>query len=354
MKVALNRFSNTVSGMFSMLFGAAARGSDHQRLTQYIIALNRKKTPKGIISEVALCLKDILNYRLFAFVIKTDDGIDVWLDPRMYRKSLESVVIHDFRIDDKKKINYLNHSFQADEQEQKYSLDNLISYDLNEEYCQAKMYMLPIRNMLDYHDEIVNIILTSTSIALSRQMSIALLTSAAALDPLTGCYNRREFETQINRSVAIATRHKSELSLFMFDLDHFKKVNDTYGHQAGDQVLKTVASLVQRNIRSCDVLARYGGEEFIVILTETGINEAVELADRLRLMISRKMIKTDSGTIRVTASFGVAGLTHNAAMSKLIQDADTMLYKAKMNGRNSVMPEMANEVIETKQRSATS
>ncbi len=338
MKGSINRLSQKVSAVFSTLFSAADRQSDHRRLTRYIVTLNQKKNPREIISEVSLCLKDLLNYRLFAFVIKTDRGIDVWLDPRMYKKSLESVIINDFAIKDISNINYLNHAFHPDDKESDCSLKNLISYDLIEENCQAKIYMLPNQTLLNYHDEIVNIILKSTGIAISRQMSIARLTDAAALDPLTGCYNRREFQNQIQRSVADATRHKKPLSIFMFDIDHFKAVNDTHGHPAGDEVLKEISLLVAENMRRGDTLARYGGEEFIAILPETAKHKAIELADRLRQKIQSKEIKTDSGKIRITASFGIAELHPQADSSRLIKDADEMLYKAKLSGRNRVMP----------------
>ncbi|MFH1154057.1 MAG: GGDEF domain-containing protein [Pseudomonadota bacterium] len=339
MKVTLTRLSNTVSAMVSLMFGTAAKQSDHKRLISYIVALNEKNTPDAIIHEASLCLKDILDFRLFAFVYKSATGIDVWLNPRMYKKSLESVVISDFDLAGNTEINYLNHTFEDDEGEQVFSMNNLISYNLEETAYQSRIYMLPNQKMLGYHDDIVNVILKSTANALFRQMSIARLTDAAALDPLTGCYNRREFETQINRCVASATRHKSDLSVFMFDIDHFKKVNDTFGHQAGDQVLKHIVSLVKNNIRTGDILARYGGEEFIVVLPETGEQEARDLADRIRKKIAADMIVTDVGTISVTSSFGVARLTPNAATDKLIQDADTMLYRAKTGGRNRVMPQ---------------
>jgi len=338
MKGAFNRISTTASALFTTLFRATARQSDHRRLTQYIVTLNQKKNPEEIISEVSLCLKDILNYRLFAFVIKKEAGIDVWLDPRMYKKSLESVIIKDFTISDRASINYLNHSFHQEEKEWEHSLENLISYDLMEENCQAKIYMLPSYKMLNYHDEIVNIILKSTGIAISRQINIASLTDAATLDPLTGCYNRREFENQIQRSVSDATRHKKALSIFIFDIDHFKKVNDTYGHPAGDKVLKAIANIVNQNMRRGDTLTRYGGEEFIAILPETDRYRAIELADRLRQKIETMEIETDRGLIKVKASFGVAQLDPDTDSPRLIQDADEMLYKAKLNGRNKVMP----------------
>ncbi|HKK90491.1 MAG TPA: GGDEF domain-containing protein, partial [Desulfobacteraceae bacterium] len=107
---------------------------------------------------------------------------------------------------------------------------------------------------------------------------------------------------------------------------------------AGDEVLREITRLIQTNIRAEDILARYGGEEFLVILPETGKKEAMELADRLRKRIAKKPIKTEKETMRITASFGVAAHTPNTSMDQLIQEADTMLYKAKLNGRNIVMP----------------
>ncbi|MEA1968925.1 MAG: diguanylate cyclase [Thermodesulfobacteriota bacterium] len=338
MRPVFNQISQKISALFSILFSTSVRQSDHKRLAQYIIALNQKKLPIEIINEASQCLKDILDYRLFAFVIQNNEKLDVWLDPRMYKKSLESIIINDFNVKNKSNINYLNHSFQDDEQEKKISMKNLVSYDLWEEYCTAKIYMLPNHSIMNYHEELVNIILKSTGVAISRQMNIAQLTDAATLDPLTGCYNRRELESQMKRHIARTTRHNSPLSIFMLDIDHFKKVNDTYGHQAGDDVLKDITRSIQQNIRAEDILARYGGEEFIVILPETDKHAAMELADRLRDNISKKMIKTATDTIKITASFGVAAFTPHTNMEQLIKEADEMLYKAKLNGRNIVMP----------------
>ncbi|MBF0257470.1 MAG: GGDEF domain-containing protein [Desulfamplus sp.] len=342
MKVELTKLFQ----MLPFLFNAAIKNADHKKLTRHIINLNQQNSVQGIINEMSVCLKEILNYRLFAFVIQRETGIDVWLDPRMYRKSLESVFIQDFNLSGDSEINYLNHTFQSDEKEHEFSLENLVSYLLDEQKCQGKIYMLPNRNMPDYHDDIVGMILKSTGIALSKQINIEHLTNAATLDPLTGCYNRREFEEQIRKNIASAKRHQTPLSVFMFDIDHFKKVNDTYGHQAGDKVLQHVSNIVKKNIRTGDILARYGGEEFIAILPSTGKKEAMELSERLRQQIEDQSIVTESGEIWVTASFGISSLASSnkqadsADMLKLIEDADTMMYKAKLNGRNTIMPSL--------------
>lgn len=327
-----------------LFFNTAARSVDNTRLTRHIINLNQQTSVSAIINAMALCLKDILNYRLFAFVIQRDNGIDVWLDPRMYKKSLESVFIQDFSLSGISQINYLNHTFHNDEKEHEFNLEHLVSYTLLEEKCQGKIYMLPSRNMPDYHDDLVAMIMKSTGVALSKQINIEQLTNAATIDPLTGCYNRREFEKQMIKNIAIAKRHKTSMSVFMFDIDHFKRVNDTYGHQAGDVVLQSISSMVKSNMRNGDILARYGGEEFIAILPSTGKREAMELADRLRQKIENHSIITEAGSLRVTASFGIASLEisykqpDSADMLKLIEDADSMMYKAKLNGRNTIMP----------------
>ena len=338
MKQTFGRLSGRVAALFSMIFNAAKKQADHKKLTHHILALNKKQSPADIIHEVALCLKDILNYRLFAFVMKKDGGVDVWLDPRMYKKSLEDIILKDFGIENKAGLNYLNHQFCADEPEVSFDMKDLLYYEISEENLNFRLYMLAQKPLCLYHDEIVNLILQGASVAVSRQMKMENLRDAAAMDPLTGCYNRREFENQLNRNISGAIRHQTKLSMFMFDLDHFKEINDTYGHPAGDKVLKEVSAIVQQNMRTGDILARYGGEEFIAILPDTDKVKAMELADRLRIQISRKVIVHGDDKIKVTASFGVSEMDRNADMGRIIQDADAMLYRAKLNGRNTVMP----------------
>lgn len=338
MSVSKKNAAIKVSTLFSLFSRFAKKQADYKKLNHHILALNQKQCTLEIIDEVSLCLKAILNYRLFAFAIESKTGVDVWLDPRMYKKSLESIILKDFNLTLLEKLNYINQTFLADEPEQKYSLTPLISYELKEKNCNAKIYMLPSKTLHGYHDEIIQLILQSAGVALSRQMDIDVLRESAVIDSLTGCYNRRELENHLNRSIAGAIRHNSCLSIFMFDLDHFKRINDTYGHIAGDNVLKAVAKTVQKSVRTGDIIARYGGEEFIAILPETSKTKAIELADRLRKIISRLKVKSGDHIIKVTASFGVAELNRCADMTKFIHDADTMLYKAKLNGRNTVMP----------------
>ncbi|MCK5098909.1 MAG: GGDEF domain-containing protein, partial [Desulfobacteraceae bacterium] len=272
-------------------------------------------------------------------------------------QSLEEVVIKDFNVKDKAMLNYLNYTYSPEntknnEQDKNFNMEKLSSYEIHEDDYFARVYILPYKSLFDFYDDEIDMILKTTQTAISRQIDMKKLSDAAATDPLTQCYNRREFEVQLKRNISNAARHNKELSVFMFDLDHFKEVNDTYGHQSGDIVLKRVSALVKDNIRTADVLSRYGGEEFIAILPETNKQKAMELANRIRKNIASRRIKVYGDEIRVTASFGVASLKESSNMDQLIGDADAMMYKAKLNGRNTVMPGLIKVCpsIESKQK----
>ena len=339
MNQTIRKFSRRFLALFSVVFQEAARQADHAGLIRHLVALNRKSSSTDIINELSVCLKNILNYRLFAFVVKKEAGVDVWLDPTTYKTALEHIILQDFLLDDPSELTYLNNTTGRDSRQKSVATDSLVYYELTEDNCYARLYMLPEKPAYAFHDEVVALILQGCATALSKQLKIENLRNAAVIDPLTGCYNRREFENQLRRHIASANRHKNSLSLFMFDLDHFKQINDTHGHQAGDLVLKKIAFLVKDNMRQGDILARYGGEEFIAILPETGRQKAMELADRLRTRIAAaKIFYDDVPPLQVTASFGVSELTAGMDMARLIENADTMLYKAKHNGRNTVMP----------------
>jgi diguanylate cyclase (GGDEF)-like protein len=161
-------------------------------------------------------------------------------------------------------------------------------------------------------------------------------------DPLTGCSNRGCLNKRLPQEIQRAGRYNRPLSIVMCDIDHFKKVNDTYGHQAGDTVLKEFSKRIKDSIRDkVDLLARYGGEEFLVTLPETDLDGALHLAERLRKVISEKKYTIGTKKINITASFGVAGFdSYNAgdeiSFDTLINRADKYLYQAKNEGRNRV------------------
>jgi two-component system cell cycle response regulator len=159
----------------------------------------------------------------------------------------------------------------------------------------------------------------------------------ATLDPLTKIYNRKHFNGEIESEVARARRYGRPLSFLMMDIDFFKKVNDTWGHSAGDYVLKTVASAMKDTLRAQDILARFGGEEFALILPETNNENAFALAEKLRVKIEKTVFEYEGTKIAVTISIGVATLkTAHAGPDDLLAEADKNLYVAKDAGRNRV------------------
>lgn len=164
-----------------------------------------------------------------------------------------------------------------------------------------------------------------------------VLHNMATTDALTGLINRREFNRRIAEEFSRAKRHKTQLSLALFDIDFFKKINDTYGHHAGDVILKELGSLISNKTRTSDVACRYGGEEFVLILPETSQVEAYELLDRLREIVAEEIFNKTAKPIKATISVGVAQLDlSDKTPVDFCERADKALYKAKEGGRNRV------------------
>ena len=159
------------------------------------------------------------------------------------------------------------------------------------------------------------------------------LFTQASTDPLTGLFNRRQFELMANAQVALANRHKTAYCVIMLDIDHFKKVNDTHGHDTGDEVLKYIALVLKTSLRESDILARYGGEEFILFLPHTSPTEGYHVAERLRLSVEQSNIFSGDKVLNVTISLGLSA-SMNANLNLVIKEADTALYESKTSGRN--------------------
>ena len=185
----------------------------------------------------------------------------------------------------------------------------------------------------------------STFIALQTTldvMRISDLEHETFTDPLTGIYNRRFMEQRLAEEISKARRYNFQLSILLFDLDHFKRVNDVHGHQAGDQVLVEISALVNKQLRDSDILSRYGGEEFLIITPNTGPAEAALLAERLRACIeAHDFMRGHEGIqqpgLQLTVSIGLASFGDSADNEqKLIGNADRNLYRAKNDGRNRV------------------
>ncbi len=155
------------------------------------------------------------------------------------------------------------------------------------------------------------------------------------VDGLTQIFNKRYFMETLEREISRAQRYQRSLSLIMFDLDHFKSVNDTYGHLAGDYVLKHLASVIKNRIRREDVIARYGGEEFAIILPEIDHENALVFAEKIRRLVERTQFNFENTPLPITISVGVATATADVTgPDELIRRSDEKLYEAKASGRN--------------------
>ena len=190
---------------------------------------------------------------------------------------------------------------------------------------------------ISYLEQLTN----QAATTINRANVYAEILKHATLDALTGFYNRRQLEERIKQEVSSAKRQKRNLCAIMTDIDYFKNVNDTYGHAAGDLVLKTVSGVIKHQLRDYDIAGRYGGEEFAIILPYTKIEEAQMVAQRLRRAVEKTKIDIskvnadiNENLIGVTISLGISEYKSGDNEKILLQKADKALYKAKENGRN--------------------
>ncbi len=195
-------------------------------------------------------------------------------------------------------------------------------------------------NMYDENDlEALELLASNVAAAVENARLINKIQSMAITDDLTGLFNRRKFYELAMAEFERSRRYSRPLSVIMLDIDHFKKVNDTYGHSIGDQVLQGLAHLAKSSLRTVDILARYGGEEFVIMLPETSLDEAVRTAERLRTNTADATLPTRVGNMSVTISLGVVALDDNCRnLEELLDRSDQACYASKRTGRNKVSP----------------
>ena len=196
-------------------------------------------------------------------------------------------------------------------------------------------WLLTSVNVIDYNNDVV--LYVAFQDITSRKNREVLLKNQAIRDPLTSLYNRRYFEEEVFNRIIEAKAEKSPYCVLMLDADHFKRVNDTYGHKVGDKVLIELASTCEKNLREHDIVARYGGEEFVVFLPKTSPSQAKVVAERLRESIASVIVYSDEGEeVRFTVSIGISTSEISDNVGMLIKTSDEALYKAKESGRNRV------------------
>lgn len=199
----------------------------------------------------------------------------------------------------------------------------LIAFTRHRRYVESELESLeslmscllfPLRNALKYHHAL----------------------KAATTDALTTCGNRQALESSLLREINLAQRDDIPMSVIMFDFDHFKKINDNYGHQCGDYVLKRASMDIKNMIRKTDLLFRYGGEEFVILLHKTNLAGARIVAEKIRKQIEAESITFQDQPLKATVSLGVATLNEDDGISSIIERADKALYAAKNEGRNRI------------------
>ncbi|MDO8845704.1 GGDEF domain-containing protein [Methylicorpusculum sp.] len=183
-------------------------------------------------------------------------------------------------------------------------------------------------------DELSCRILKMETEAVELKSSLVMAHNKALRDPLTGIGNRISFDERMETEFSRWLRYKTSLSLIIWDIDNFKKINDTFGHKAGDKTLKIIAQLLSENCRNSDFLCRFGGEEFTMLLPNTDSESALTLANKLRMIIERTRFLSGGKTIEITISCGISDFKENDVPETVFERADRALYEAKNNGRN--------------------
>ncbi|QBF82926.1 GGDEF domain-containing protein [Shewanella maritima] len=179
---------------------------------------------------------------------------------------------------------------------------------------------------------VVNILAVGNSI----NKLVTKILSMANVDALTGVYNRNYLHHKLNKVHRQWLQHQSQYSVLLFDLDHFKQINDTYGHGIGDEVLKQTAQRISQSLYSDDFFFRFGGEEFLVLMPNTSVDQAHSLAQRCKAILNDFSVATAQGAIKVSASFGVASISQGMSSEQLLSHADKAMYQAKHAGRDCI------------------
>lgn len=200
--------------------------------------------------------------------------------------------------------------------------------------------------------EMLGIIANQVAVSIQNAMMYKKMETMATTDGLTGLTNHRSFQERFGELLERAARHRQQAAVLLCDVDHFKSVNDTYGHPTGDEVLRQVARVLRGAVRKIDIPARYGGEEFVVVLESTDLAGAVLLANRIRTEVSEVVVESEQGPFSVTMSIGVAAFPDDGTeRAALIDHADQALYHAKESGRNRVVSYREHLAASTRQAS---
>ena len=211
----------------------------------------------------------------------------------------------------------------------------------NAEYMYQNITITPLVDSNGEVEKLCLLIYDVTDQALNKMRVEGLnsqLETISRIDGLTGLYNRRYWQERFEREFKLSSRNKSAMSLIMLDIDHFKAVNDCYGHLTGDEVIRNISDIIRKSVRETDIAGRYGGEEFVVLLPDTLCANAVTVAERIRKSVMSTLVKYEEHELTYTCSLGVAEKIPTYTRPQMwIEASDKALYVAKESGRNKVV-----------------
>lgn len=272
-------------------------------------------------------------------VISTRDGDDAW--DKLCQKEAPKMAVLDWMMPGMEGVEICKQLREKEKDQEEYTYLILLTSKVSKESiingmeAGADDYIV---KPFDQHELRARIRAGQRIIQLQSELLAAKqeLLAQSRTDPLTGILNRRAILSQLEIELSRTQREKKKVSLSLLDIDHFKNVNDTYGHMVGDMVLRECVQRIGSAIRMYDSLGRFGGEEFLIIIPKAEEMEACVVGERIRSVIGDKEIVVDETSIRVTVSQGVATWDENASIDDLIERADKALYQAKENGRNRI------------------
>jgi diguanylate cyclase (GGDEF)-like protein len=297
---------------------------------------------KILIAEDDVTSRLILENMLIKWgydVISATDGNDAW--EKLQEEDAPKLVILDWMMPGIEGIEICRKIRENSEKEGQYTYVTLLTAKESKENIVTGMDAGAddyITKPFDMHELRVRVRAGKRIVQLQSELLEAKkrLEIQSRTDPLTGVLNRRAILSQIENELSRAKRNNAHISISMLDLDHFKKINDTFGHLAGDTVLRECMNRVKESIRTYDTIGRFGGEEFIVVFPEAKQEGALAIAERIRLKINEKNADVNGVSIPFTISQGLATCNGKSNIDELIAKADEALYRAKENGRNRV------------------
>lgn len=291
--------------------------------------MKRKTAKLTIVNNKTFEAAKTANLNLYDLVNALQTTLDLTQLVTIFSNKIQQIISHSgvFYVHDEFELEYKNgiaskHSFSYH-----LSIDNMELGEL------TLMRQLPFS---EHELHLLETLLCGLIYPLRNATLYKQAQQMAHTDPLTKTQNRIAFNDMIEREYRLANRNNHHLSLIFIDIDYFKSINDTYGHECGDIALASVANLLRNSIRCSDLVFRYGGEEFVILLSETSVDKASEIAERVRITIENHTLAYGMQTINMTVSLGISSLLGNDSTQSFINRADRALYHAKLTGRNKV------------------